>query len=221
MSEIILTQSLFIVGFIMFFAIIMFLAGVWHNKKENYYKELMINNIIHATNFKKDKEGNLKGVYDDKEVLIKFYLFNRYAVPENSLTIDIEASFYDASEQVSIPKLYFVLKQKESFFGLKRKSNINSNDFEDSFNIKSRNNLSFDNKIEQKLKVLLKNKCFNAYTKLKVQSPSKSYIQDRGKIIFEKLNCKVAKDLDSFKIAMDIVADIAKQMDEMKLGESK
>jgi len=221
MNEIILMQSLFVVGFIMFLAIIMFLFGIWHSKKEDYYKELMINNIIRTINFKKDKWGNLKGIYNNKKILIKFCLFNRYAVPENSLTIDIEASFYDASEQVSIPKLYFVLKQKESFFGLKGKSNINSNDFEDSFNIKSRNNLSFDNKIEQKLKVLLKNKCFNAYTKLKVQSPSKGYIQDRGKIIFEKLNCKVAKDLDFFKMAMDIVVDIAKQMDEIKLGESK
>lgn len=219
MNEIILMQSLFVVGFIMFLAIIMFLFGVWHSKKEDYCKELMINNIIRTINFKKDKWGNLKGVYNNKEILIKFYLFNRYAVPENSLTIDIEASFHDASEQKFIPKSYFILKQKESFFGLKQKSNINSNNFENSFSIRNKNDLLFNNKIKQKFEFLLKNKCFNDFTVLKVQSPSESHIQDRGKVIFEKLNCKVVKDLDSLKIAMDIVVDIAKQMDEMKMGK--
>jgi len=219
MNEIILIQLLSIIGFFMFITLIMFLAGVWHNKKANYHKELMINNIIHTTNFKKDKWGNLKGIYNNKEVLIKFCLFNRYVVPENSLTIDIEASFYDTSERMSIPKLYFVLKQKESFFGLKRKSNINSNDLEDSFNIKNKNNLALNNKIEQKLEFLLKNNCFNTYTKLKVQAPSKNHIQDRGRVVFEKLNSKVVKNSDSLKIAMNIVVDMAKQMDEIKIGK--
>jgi len=217
MNEIILIQLLSIVGFFMFITLITFLAGVWHNKKVNYHKELMINNIIHATNFKKDKWGNLKGVYNNKEVLIKFCLFNRYTVIENSLTIDIEGNFYDASKQVSIPKLYFVLKQRESFFGLKKKLNINPNNLENSFNIKSKNSLSLNNKTKQKLELLLKDKYFNAYTKLKVQSPSKNYIQNKGKVVFEKLNCKVAKKSDSLKIAMDIVVDVAKQMDEMKI----
>ncbi len=137
---------------------------------------------------------------------------------KKSFTIDIETSFYDVSKQILIPKSYFVLKQKESFFGLKRKSNINSSDFENSFSIKSRNNLALNNKIEQKFKLLLKNKCFNDYTVFKIQAPSKFHIKDRGKIIFEKLNYKVAKNTDFLKIAMDIVVDIAKQMDEMKMG---
>ncbi|MEA2098046.1 MAG: hypothetical protein U9P70_03160 [Patescibacteria group bacterium] len=218
MSEIIIVKLLFVIGPIMLITMVVFLAGVWRNKKANYYKELMINNIICTTNFEKNKYGNLKGIYNNKKILIKFYLFDIYAMPENSFTINIETNFYDASKQAFVPKTYFILKQKESFFNLKKKSNVNSNDFENSFNVNNKYNLSFDNKIKQKLEILLKNKYFNAYTKLKVQSPSKSHVQNRGKVVFEKINSKISKNSDSLKMAMDIVVDIAKQMDEMKMG---
>ena len=215
MNEIILIKLIFIGGFFIFVAIVWFLAGKLRNKRTESCKESIIDSIIHITKFKKDKYGNLKGIYNNKEILIKIYLFDAYFMLEGSFIINIETSFYDKSEQLLMPKSYFVLKKKEPRFSLGGKLNADPNNF---FDVKNRINFLFDNKIKQKSEILLRNKCFNTYTKLKIQAPSKSYIQNKGKVVFEKLNCKVAKDSDSLKIAMDIVVDIAKQMDEMKMG---
>lgn len=215
MDEIILIKLIFIGSFFIFVAIIWFLAGRSRSKKTESCKKSIINNIIRITKFKKDKYGNLKGVYNNKEILIKIHLFDAYFMIEGTFIINIETDFYDMSERTFIPKSYFVLNKKEPRFSLGGKLNSDPNNL---FNIKNGIDLSFEDKIKQKSEFLLRNKCFNTYTKLKVQAPSKSYLQNKGKVIFEKLNSKVAKDPDSLKIAMDIVVDVAKQMDEMKVG---
>ncbi|MCK5123232.1 MAG: hypothetical protein KAQ87_03745 [Candidatus Pacebacteria bacterium] len=216
MNEIILVKSILIGSFFIFIAMVWFLAGRLRSKRTENCKESMINNIIHITKFKKDKYGNLKGVYNNREILIKIYPFDAYAMIESSFIINVETNFSDMSEQTLIPKSYFILNKKEPRFSLGGKLNTDSNNL---FNIKNKINLSSENKIKQKSEILLRNKCFNTYTKLKVQAPSKKYIQNRGKVIFEKLNSEIIKDPDSLKIAMDIVVDIAKQMDETKIAK--
>lgn len=216
MNEIILIKLIFISVFFIFIAIVWFLAGRSRSKRTESCKESIINNIIHITKFKKDKYENLKGVYSNKEMLIKIYPFDAYAMIESSFIINIETNFYDTSKQTLIPKSYFTLSKKEPHFSFGGKLNADSSNL---FNIKNIINLSFENKIKQKSEILLRNKCFNTYTKLKIQAPSKSHIQDRGRVVFEKLNSKVVKNSDSLKIAMDVVVDLAKQMDEMKVGK--
>ncbi len=216
MNEIILVKLIFIGSFFIFIAIIWFLTGRLRSKRTENRKQSIINNIIHITEFKEDKYGNLKGVYNNKEMLIEIYPFDAYAMAGSSFIINIETNFYDTSEQTLIPKSYFILNKKEPRFSLGGKLKASSDDL---FNIKNKISLAFDSKIKQKVEILLRNKCFNTYTKLKVQAPSKNYIQNRGKVVFEKLNSEVVKDPDSLKMAMDIVVDVAKQMDEMKTAK--
>ena len=68
-----------------------------------------------------------------------------------------------------------------------------------------------------KLENLFVSGYFRGPMSLKIFPPDRAVLPQRVKIVFDLLP-KIMEDEDSLKIAMEVVADVAGQMDKMKMG---
>ena len=117
----------------------------------------------------------------------------------------------DAFKPKLIPKPLFELKRKGA-------DNTKWIYFENSFDIKNKFGLHLSSKTKSKLENLFVGGYFRGPTGLKIFPPDRAVLPQRVKIVFDLLP-KIMQDEDSLKIAMEVVTDVAEQMDEMKMGK--
>ena len=110
-----------------------------------------------------------------------------------------------------IPKPLFELKRKGA-------DNAKWIYFENSFDIKNKLGLHLSSETRSKLKQLFVNGYFRGPMSLKIFPPDRAVLPQRVKIVFDLLP-KIMQDENSLKIAMEVVADVAGQMDEMRTGK--
>jgi len=164
--------------------------------------------------FKKDCHIIIKGIHKGKNIKISRFIKNQN---ELFVSIRISTTFRDFSK----PRLFSAIL---FYFCLKINGLIKKwNGFENTFKISQKINLALSEKTKSNLEYLFQNGYFNFFTRLKIQPPTKALPftknfteRFKGYIVFE-LPVNIFKDINSLKIAMDIVADVAKQMDEMKM----
>jgi len=206
------------------FVIIILLSKTYLFKKwteKNKRKPSLVLNDLDVLGLKRIKKRGeftkLKGVYKDKNV--KISRFEQKNVI-HGVGIIISAPFYDS---YPLPKPKFIksifLPRSKLYFCLRKKrAGIKWSNFENTFKIRSKiaaEVLSEKNKLSLGL---LFNKGYFGYvlnTSLTVETlySEKSAGKKEGRVVF-RLPINIVKDVDSLKIAMDIVVEIAEKIDK-------
>ena len=171
-------------------------------------------------------KGKLENIYNGKKIKIARHylgLGNDYTESYGSfgmLTFDNRKSYVtrietDVDNNIFkpslIPKPFFILKRKGA-------SNAKWIYFENSLDLKNKFNLRLSSKIKSKIEQLFVGGYFRGPTGLKIFPPDRAILPQRVKIVFDLLP-KIMQDKDSLEIAMDVVVDMAKQIDEMKTAK--
>lgn len=155
--------------------------------------------------FEEVQHGRLKTIYRGKDIIASLV---------NYRSVRIVAYFSDLSmpKTTLLPGPYFSLTIK----------NLNTKISSFESVLKKKNDIDFRVRKENKngLKRLFDKDYLRVYSSLTIWPPRKILgIKDKGVVSFI-LPKNILKDTDSLKIAMDVVIDVAKQMDEMKMGSA-
>ena len=195
------------------------------NKKKNDKALLLTKETVNVLDLKIKEKGKWENVCNRRKIKISQHnlefwdgyvdSYNLFGIGNRKYYVTrIESDIYnDTLKSSLIPKPFFVLKRNGA-------DNAKWIYFEKSFNIENKFDLRLSSKNKSKLEQLFVGGYFRGPMSLKIFPPDKAVLPLRGKVIFDLLP-KIMQDKNSFKIAMDVVVDIAKQMDEMKIEESK
>jgi len=213
-NSIIIDNLISFIGGTIFFIIVFII----NRKKHKANEKRLLQKVSNTFAFQENKTGKLEGTYKGKKITVyyeKGMIFRDYEI---NTIFKIKTYFFNASE--------FLKSKPQTFpvpcFSLYKKSEFSKkwSSFKNSFGIFKKINLDLNEKTKLNLQHLFCKEYFiYAVTTLKIWAPNskKSMPIHRGEVIFQ-LPKNIIEDINSLKIAMDIVVDMAKQMDRMKMG---
>lgn len=216
-DPIIINNLIHFIGGTIFFIIVFII----NRKKHRANEKKLLQKVSNTFALQKNKIGKLEGTYKGKEIAVYYEKGMMFKDYESNTTFKIKTYFFNASESLkSKPQTFPV-----ACFSLYKKSEFSKkwSSFKNSFGIFKKIKLDLNEKTKLNLQYLFCKEYFVfAVTALKVWAPNskKSMLIHKGEVTFQ-LPKNIVEDIDSLKIAMDIVVDIAKQMDEIKMGRLK
>lgn len=165
---------------------------------------------------KKGEFTRLEGVYHGKEIKISRFQ-QRSGMYEIGIAISV--SFCDRSLLPRSKFAKFIFVPRSYFRLYKKRAGIKWSNFENTFKISSKIDQVLNKKTRSDIETLFHKGYFSyvVNTNLTVWAShcdKRSIGKKEGKVVF-KLPIDIVKDVDSLKMAMDIVTEIAKKMDKM------
>lgn len=212
-SSFIIDNLIYFISGTIFFLVVSAITG----KKYRANEKKVLQKISNDFSFQKNKTGKLKGIYKGKEAVIYYENDGMFKIYNNNTVLRIKTYFFNASK--------FLKSKPQTFpapcFSLYKKSEFSKkwNGFKNSFGIFKKIDLDLSEKTKLNLQDLFCKGYFSyAVASLKIWAPNskKSMLMHKGEVVLQ-LPKNIAEDSSSLKIAMDIVVNVAKQMDEMQI----